>query len=197
MNSAIQAFDFRRLTYTLFNNSEATQSRRSTVVAVTSPTRGEGVTYVSQLLSRELSRDQIGRTLYCTSGDLASASLENDKVQSVSAKSGGWRLTPRGDEGNAAWEFNPSARCARIETLRQRFEYIIVDCPAVCVSGDISGVASLTDGVLLVVAAGCSSKRQIDYARGVIDEAGGTLKGCVLNRRTYPIPNFLHSILKG
>ena len=197
MNSSLQAFDFRRLTYTLFNNSEATQSRRSTVVAVTSPTRGEGVTYVSQLLARELSRDQIGRALYCTSEDLASASLENEKAQCVSSKSGGWRLAPRNDEGRAAWEFNPSARCARIETLRQKFEYIIVDCPAVGVLGDISGVAALTDGVLLLVAAVQGTTRQIDCARGVVDEAGGTLKGCVLNRRTYPIPNFVHRMLKG
>jgi Mrp family chromosome partitioning ATPase len=197
MKTEMQAMDVRRLTFTLFQKPEMTKGRLGTIVAVTSPTRGEGVTHVSKLLALELSRDQSGRTLYCTTEGLARVSSDIHAIQVQQNRDSYWTLIPASPNGPNEWEFNPSTRCARLEMLRRKFDYVIIDCPAVCVTGEISGLAGFADGVVMVVGAGRSTKQQIAYALGVVEQAGGVVKGCVLNRRTYPIPSRLYRLMKG
>jgi Mrp family chromosome partitioning ATPase len=48
---------------------------------------------------------------------------------------------------------------------------------------------------VLVVEAGVTNKDQIERAARVIRETGGTLLGCVLNKRRYPIPGWLYRLL--
>jgi Mrp family chromosome partitioning ATPase len=110
---------------------------------------------------------------------------------------GYWTLKSRQNGARSAWDFNPLVRCARLERLRCEFDYVIVDCPAICGSCELSALASLTDSVLLVVAAGKSTRQQMLYAKQAIADSGGWLQGCILNRRTYPIPNLLYRMLKG
>lgn len=194
----VKAQNLRRITFSVFQSPEDGASKHGKVVAITSPLRGEGVTYVSRLLCRELAGDQFGRTLYCTAEAIANASLEHGSEDHYSVTDAGyWTLTSSDGGAASAWDFNPAVRCARLETLRKRFDYIVLDCPAICQGGDLSGIGSLADSILLVVGAGRSNKQQLAYAQQVIAESGGTLQGCVLNRREYPVPNALYRWLKG
>jgi Mrp family chromosome partitioning ATPase len=53
-------------------------------------------------------------------------------------------------------------------------------------------LASLIDGVAIVVAAGQTRRDQIRRAQNVIEQAGGNFLGFVLNQRSYPVPNWLY-----
>ena len=66
-----------------------------------------------------------------------------------------------------------------IESLRSRFDRIIIDSPAATPLADVSILAPLVDSVLLVIRAGVTSKPSIHDAIGAIDT--GKLLGFVLN----------------
>jgi capsular exopolysaccharide synthesis family protein len=66
-----------------------------------------------------------------------------------------------------------------LETLRSRFDCVIVDAPAATPLADVSILAPLVGGVLMVVRAGVTSKPAIHDAIGAIDSA--KLLGLVLN----------------
>jgi Mrp family chromosome partitioning ATPase len=79
--------------------------------------------------------------------------------------------------------------------LRDEFELIVVDCPAVA-SGDYLGLApDATDGVILVVQAETTRPAVVSHAKGQIEQAGGNMLGAVLNRRGDYIPDFLYRML--
>jgi capsular exopolysaccharide synthesis family protein len=66
-----------------------------------------------------------------------------------------------------------------IESLRSRFDRIIIDSPAATPLADVSILAPLVDSVLLVIRAGVTSKPSIHDAISAIDT--GKLLGFVLN----------------
>lgn len=79
--------------------------------------------------------------------------------------------------------------------LRDEFELIVVDCPAVA-SGDYLELApDATDGVILVVQAETTRPAVVAHAKGQIEQAGGNVLGAVLNRRGDYIPDFLYRML--
>ena len=197
METSIPAPDVRRVAYAVFQPADGMQKglRSSKVVAVTSPLRKEGATFVAHMLCRELGRDPIRRTLYCTTEALACVSPDADLEQRSSRVDGGYWVLNATTEQATGWEFDQRARSAAIGKLRHAFDYVILDCPAVHASPDISAVADLVSSVLLVVGAGMSTSKQVLYAEQVIVSSGGTLSGCILNRRTYPIPNLVYGLL--
>src|SRR2546423_1514882 len=66
-----------------------------------------------------------------------------------------------------------------LESLRSRFDRVIIDSPAATPLADVSILAPLVDSVILVVRAGVTSKPAIHDAIGAID--AGKLLGIVLN----------------
>ena len=66
-----------------------------------------------------------------------------------------------------------------IESLRSRFDRVIIDSPAATPLADVSILAPLVDSVIVVVRAGMTSKPAIHDAIGAID--AGKLLGIVLN----------------
>jgi len=66
-----------------------------------------------------------------------------------------------------------------IETLRSRFDRVIIDSPAATPLADVGILTPLVDSVILVVRAGITSKPAIHDAIGTID--AGKLLGVVLN----------------
>lgn len=81
------------------------------------------------------------------------------------------------------------------DRLRERFELVVVDCPAVG-SGDYLELApGAADGVILVVQAETTRPAVITHAKAQIEQAGGRVLGAVLNRRGDYIPDFLYRML--
>jgi Mrp family chromosome partitioning ATPase len=95
-----------------------------------------------------------------------------------------------------AWRNDRTYRFGVLQSLRQQARYILLDCPSLRKSNEAIGLASLVDGVLLVVEANRTTKEQVSYLERSVSDAGGRVLGHVLNKRTYPIPESVFSRLQ-
>lgn len=107
-------------------------------------------------------------------------------------------------EGNGVFRLSPpqspnhATRVERFELLRQLtslFPFVLIDSPALSVSTEALEFGARSHGVVLVSAAGQVRRNRLLQAKRMIDVAGVPLLGCALNRRTYPIPDFLYKRL--
>jgi Mrp family chromosome partitioning ATPase len=156
------------------------------VVAFASVNRGEGVTSTVRSLSAELVCS--GKSVLTLDG-----ALHGCPAPGMCVLDDGLRTEPAilGAPSTA----EPQTASAFIASLRERYECILLDCGSLEASADLIRLAPLSDGVVLVVEAGRTEKDQIERAARVIREAQGTLLGCVLNKRRYPIPGWLYRLL--
>jgi MinD-like ATPase involved in chromosome partitioning or flagellar assembly len=182
---------------------------RNRIVAFTSATRGEGVSYVVNTIARELAEQTHKRVLAVDAVGLqkihvpepshvvrhcSETHLDNLLTLPAEAKVGGLvgiRKPPEVKD----WHSDPEYRAACLKALRWNFDYIIVDCPALAVSSDATLLAPLIDGVAIVVQAGKTRRAQIQRARQTVENADGEFLGFVLNQRRYSVPNWLYQRL--
>jgi len=180
------------------------------VVAFTSACPGEGVSYVVNAVARELAAltrkrvlavdarglqqvrvaeaSQISRHCSETQIDNLLMFPADPGVRSMTSVPG--RPVPLGD-----WDSDPQHRIACLKALRWNFDYIVVDCPALRVSADAELLASIVDGVVMVVKAEETRRGQIERALQTLEDAGGNFLGLVLNERRYPVPDWLYQRL--
>ncbi|WP_128912404.1 tyrosine-protein kinase family protein [Granulicella sibirica] len=169
----------------------------SSVYAVTSVQHGEGASTISLLVAREFAR-QPGRKILLASTDDFRQLVPEDLAQPDLCwgreQSSFFRViaSERKPLVGSAWDSDPRFARALIQLLRQHFDAVLVDAGDLLSSHDIARLGHLIDGVVLVVQADRSTKAQIERALQVLSLAGGELKGCVLNRRTYPIPDLIY-----
>ena len=149
------------------------------VIAFTSVSRGEGVSYVVDSLAWQLAQ-HTGDSILLTNcaGLPTAATAEFWEPQSIQ------RLThhqPKSSRLQApSWE--------TIQSLRARFGFVLVDCPAMRDSAAVLALPKVSDGVVLVVAAGEAKPEEIAFAQRTLEAASATVLGVVLNKRTNPIP---------
>ena len=79
-----------------------------------------------------------------------------------------------------------------VDALRVSFDNILIDCGALKDSTDAAMLASRVDGVVIVVDAGQSRREEILNSQRMIQTAGGEFLGFVLNKRRYPVPEWLY-----
>jgi capsular exopolysaccharide synthesis family protein len=75
---------------------------------------------------------------------------------------------------------------ALLEELRARFDYIIVDSPPIAYFTDGVVVATLVDGVMLVVRRGKSSRRIVRRTQKILHDVGARIFGVVFNHAGMP-----------
>jgi capsular exopolysaccharide synthesis family protein len=80
----------------------------------------------------------------------------------------------------------------KLTSLRQSFDYIIVDGHAVFGSSDPAHIAGYFDGIIFVVESEKTKWEVLQSAKEKISNAGGNILGVVLNKRKYPIPEKLY-----
>jgi len=156
------------------------------------------LTRASPQVSSGLQRDPVTRTLEVDATVLRRLAIEpSDIVQSVSptGSEGIYVLNPAPSHNPGLWEGNLQYRKECLEILRKSFTYIVVDCPAISASGDALNIAPVVDGTVLVVESGRTTKDQFSRAERSIEFAGGKLIGSILNKRTYPVPEWLFTKL--
>src|SRR4029079_4981461 len=68
-----------------------------------------------------------------------------------------------------------------LQELREQYAIIVLDTPPVLATADAGIVASLTDGVLLVVRAGATDRNAAQRAYQQLANVGGRVVGTVLN----------------
>jgi Mrp family chromosome partitioning ATPase len=79
--------------------------------------------------------------------------------------------------------------------LRQYFEYVLIDAPALNLGNDGIMLSQAAEGVVLVLKANASRREAARVAVQELQDAGGRVLGAVLNQRTFPIPQAIYSKL--
>lgn len=161
------------------------QDRTLHVITVTSPAKGEGKTTVAALFAESLAR--LGAKTLLIDADLRRPGLSSsfmadadsglsevlrekaDVAQSIQAgwTEGLWVLPTRPDAD--AGDLLARQFASVLREARSIFEVIVVDTPPLLATDDSRTIASLADGVLLVIGAGTPA--------GPVNEAVLTLEG--------------------
>ncbi|HXH50631.1 MAG TPA: CpsD/CapB family tyrosine-protein kinase [Terriglobia bacterium] len=81
---------------------------------------------------------------------------------------------------------------ARINELRKEFAYILIDSPPVSEHTDAILLGRLTDGAVLVLESNATRREVARIAKEDLEAAQVRVLGAVLNKRTFPIPQFLY-----
>jgi capsular exopolysaccharide synthesis family protein len=88
--------------------------------------------------------------------------------------------------------FSKDRLAAFIENVKKDFEYVLVDSPPLGPSPESTVLCEKVDAVILVVRHGATRREVVGKTKEVIERAGGKLLGIVLNRRKFPVPEFLY-----
>ena len=186
--------------------------REGAAIAFTSASHGEGVTHVTQLFAVEMARYTGRRTLVIDAERLQSLGVEDylqmpwnchptnidnlwmlpakkkkkwtDETQALPKRSFLMRVAKEGEEIDTGLD--------SVDALRVSFDNILIDCRALGTSAEVAVLASNVDGIVIVVEAGQSRRDEILNAQRIIENAGGNFLGFVLNKRRYPVPEWLY-----
>jgi capsular exopolysaccharide synthesis family protein len=79
-----------------------------------------------------------------------------------------------------------------INELRKKFDYVLMDAAPVGTYPDCAVLCDKVDAVILVVKHGGTRREVVTRTKDIVVRAGGKILGVVLNRRRYPIPDFLY-----
>ena len=105
-------------------------------------------------------------------------------------------LEVRLNQLSQGWKSDSSYRIGCVNALRGLFKFTLIDCRSLKSSWEVSPIATLVDGVIIVVDADRTTRSQVDYLTKVIKKGRGRVLGYILNRRTYPIPEGLYQTLE-
>jgi hypothetical protein len=168
------------------------EQNQATVTAFTSIDSGAGVTHVIETLAWELAKYTGQQVLLTTGGGLACPPVhllwkEDEPIQHpvhrlVEVHGSGQRTIQ-----NVRWQ--------ELRGLRQRFGFVLVDCPSMRESSAILTLGRASDGVVLVVAASETDRSEITVAQQALVASSANLLGVVLNKRTDPLPGFLSRLV--
>ncbi|PYS31952.1 MAG: hypothetical protein DMF75_13330 [Acidobacteria bacterium] len=186
--------------------------REGAAIAFTSASHGEGVSHVTQLFAVEMARYTGRRTLVIDAERLQSLGVEDylqmpwnchptnidnlwmlpakkkkkwtDETQALPKRSFLMRVAKEGEEIDTGLD--------SVDALRVSFDNILIDCRALGTSAEVAVLASNVDGIVIVVEAGQSRRDEILNAQRTIENAGGNFLGFVLNKRRYPVPEWLY-----
>jgi Mrp family chromosome partitioning ATPase len=194
--------------------------RGGAAIAFTSASGGEGVTHVTQLFAVEMARYTGRRTLVISAERLQTLGVEDymqmpwnchpTNIENLwILPANGSRRVNRSGNANGDQELPKRSHLMRIgkqaeeidtglnsvDALRVSFDNILIDCGPLHESADAAVLASSVDGVVIVVEAGRSRRELIVNAQRTIEQTGGKFLGFVLNKRRYPIPEWLYKRL--
>src|SRR5437763_1510400 len=88
-----------------------------------------------------------------------------------------------------------SAIAQQLLSLREQFEYLLIDSPAIRHDGESSMLAQAADGVVLVIKAGQTRREVVHRGLDLLRAGNAQIAGMVLNQRTFPVPQALYERL--
>jgi capsular exopolysaccharide synthesis family protein len=104
-----------------------------------------------------------------------------------------WLLPPGPIPPNPAELLSSPAMKGLVGSLRQRFEHIVFDSPPLLLVTDGVLLSTLTDGVVLVVESGATSRGALNRVRRILDRAGANTLGAVLNKLANQVDGYYYS----
>lgn len=97
--------------------------------------------------------------------------------------------------GALGTEMTPSlSNCLvqRLTELRQKFTFLLIDSPATNLYADVTLLSSVADGAILVLEADSTRRDAALEAKESLIAAKFRLLGAALNKRSFPIPEFIY-----
>ena len=117
--------------------------------------------------------------------DLSKAVLSTDEAN--------LHFLPAGKDTTRPLDILSSDRMRQfLEDMGQLYGFVIVDCPSILEHHEAPVLGALTEGILLVVQAHRTRREVVQRALALLQGARCRVLGVVLNRRRYPIPEFLY-----
>jgi len=198
--------------------NSAQRLRGGAAIAFTSASMGEGVSHVTQLFAVELARHTGRRTLIVNAERMQSLGVEDylrmpwnchptnvENLWILPAKQTGRKNGAEGVEESST-ELPQRSFLVRVnkegeeiqtgldsvDAMRVAFDNILIDCRSLRVSSEAAMLSCSLDGVAVVVEAGQTRRDEILNAQRTIENAGGKFLGFVLNKRRYPVPEWLY-----
>jgi uncharacterized protein involved in exopolysaccharide biosynthesis len=166
---------------------------RGYVVMLTSPTRGAGVSQITDSLENLLNRDggQAAVALNCRHLEREHGDLERPANGVHSTGNG--KIPSIEDPLNAIGNVHAVRQSfiVSLEKLRRKHRYVLVDCPSLKEAQDAILLAPLVDGIVLVIEADRTHTEQLLYAEKTLESAKGKILGHILNKRSYVVPDWL------
>lgn len=199
-------------------NLMASKSLGPFVLAFTSCEPGEGVTSVAVNFAASLVQDNHSHVLL-VDGNMNRPALHryfhaNGKTHNEKApvKSGGkevevldWQILQANPYLDVILtqhipdNFHRTYKMAEISNFlncaKDKYEYVIIDCPPLKRSSGAAILSSRADAVVLVVEAERVRREVIQRSIGLLDDLGANILGVVLNKRRYPIPDVIYNML--
>ena len=195
--------------------------REGAAIAFTSASAGEGVSHVTQLFAVEMARLTGRRTLIVSAERLQGLGVDDflqmpwnchptniENLWLLPAKKSNKRNgsavvdEERSELPQRSFLMRVAKRGEEIDTglnsvdaLRVSFDNILIDCGSLRGSSEAAVLASSVDGVVVVVEAGQARREEILNAQRTVETAGGKFLGFVLNKRRYPVPEWLYKRL--
>ena len=80
----------------------------------------------------------------------------------------------------------------RLEKLKESFQFILIDAPGINSRSDAVILGQLVDGAILIIEANATRKVAALKAKGAMEAMNVRLLGCILNNRTFPLPEKLY-----
>ena len=176
----------------------AENGRQVRTIVVTSPSKGDGKSLTAAnlaltmaqefhervlLIDADFRRPSVARLFGVTDAPgLTDVLLGGAELDSALISLGEQRLTvlPAGRPTAHPTELLGSTTMRRVlDTLRSRFDHILIDMPPVAPIADVHVVAPMADGLLMIVRAGVTAKPAIEAALEGLDTA--KVLGLVLN----------------
>jgi capsular exopolysaccharide synthesis family protein len=184
----------------------------SEVLMVSSALAGEGKTTVSLGLALTVAQDYPDRRVVLVETDAQRPSLANDfavepapglvdcvlgdepmELAFRSSYLENLHLVPVGGPPRTPGRALRSSRMAAlVDALRQTYDLVVLDAPALLVNSDSVMLSDLADGTILVVRAGVTPAQTVSRAIEQIDES--KLRGVVLNGSNSSIPGWLRRL---
>jgi len=181
------------------------------VLAVTSSHPGEGVSTVVANLAALLARRGDGHVLIIDAdvshpsvhrifrtklapgltdilkdGEAGEQAILSSPIQNLDILSAG---APNGDPSEI---FSSSGMPRLLDSLRRKYRFVVLDLPSVTEASWAARLASLCDGVALVVEAERSRREVVQRVKEQLAESKASVVGVVINRRRFRIPGWLY-----
>ena len=109
------------------------------------------------------------------------AQTDVDNLLTLSATGRGGRFSSEPLRRIAGWHSSPQIRQTYLKTLRETFDYVIIDCPALSASSDVKALAPDIHGVVVVVEPKRKRVRRAHTLQHVVECFGGKFLGYILH----------------
>jgi capsular exopolysaccharide synthesis family protein len=176
---------------------------------------GEGVSTVATSLALNLAQQQGGRVLLVDTNVVARpaahqflgvdhntglaeiSTLGPDKTNGILPSSiNNLDILPLGhSQANLARFFESRQFTELLNIWKQEYNFVLVDTPALHEAGWVTQLASMANGVVLVIEAEQTRWEVVQQAKEVLEKAHANVLGVVLNKRQFHIPEWLYRTL--